>query len=318
MANGPARALDAATSYVGNYPTYASDSTSKFTPQLFSKKMLRNFYQSTAFSEIANTDYEGEIGKVGDSVIIRTTPTIAINAYTVGQNLVYEVPESANISLTIDKAWSWSFRIDDIDAFQTDLDVVNKFTADAGERLKIKIDTDCFQYISDKPASTNKGATAGAISANINLGAAAAPVTVTSTNASDLIIDVNLVLDEANIPDADRFLVLPAWYIALLKKGDLKRADVTGDSTGVIRSGIVGMIDRTKIIQSNLLYVVSDTVPCTFCMGGTKEATTFASQLTKTETLRIQDSFGDYMRGLAVYGREVVQPEALVALYVRK
>jgi len=56
MANGPARALDAVTSYDGNYPTYASDSTSKFTPQLFSKKMLRSFYQSTAFNEIANTD----------------------------------------------------------------------------------------------------------------------------------------------------------------------------------------------------------------------------------------------------------------------
>ena len=104
----------------------------------------------------------------------------------------------------------------------------------------------------------------------------------------------------------------------MLKKGDLKAANITGDSTGVIRSGVVGMIDRTKIIQSNLLKTVTDGVQCTYCMGGTKEATTFASQLTKTETLRIQDSFGDYMRGLAVYGREVVQPEALVALYVRK
>jgi hypothetical protein len=45
MANGPTRSLAAATSYtVGgvstNYPTYASDSTSKFTPLIFSKKML--------------------------------------------------------------------------------------------------------------------------------------------------------------------------------------------------------------------------------------------------------------------------------------
>ena len=40
MANGVTRSLDAATSYAGNYPTYASDSTSKFTPLIFSKKML--------------------------------------------------------------------------------------------------------------------------------------------------------------------------------------------------------------------------------------------------------------------------------------
>ena len=56
MANGPARALNATTSYDGDYPTYASDSTSKFTPLIFSKKMLRSFYQMTAFNQIANTD----------------------------------------------------------------------------------------------------------------------------------------------------------------------------------------------------------------------------------------------------------------------
>ena len=53
---GVTRSLDAATSYAGNYPSYASDSTSKFTPLIFSKKMLRNFYQTTAFNQIANTD----------------------------------------------------------------------------------------------------------------------------------------------------------------------------------------------------------------------------------------------------------------------
>ena len=58
MANGVTR-------YSG-YTSYASDSTSKYVPMLFSKKMLRNFYASTCFSEIANTDYIGEIKSAGD------------------------------------------------------------------------------------------------------------------------------------------------------------------------------------------------------------------------------------------------------------
>lgn len=57
MANGPIRY----NNNNGAYATYASDSTSKFTPLIFSKKMLRNFYETTAFNQIANTDYEGEI-----------------------------------------------------------------------------------------------------------------------------------------------------------------------------------------------------------------------------------------------------------------
>ena len=48
MANGVTRS--------SGYTSYASDSTSKYVPMLFSKKMLRNFYASTCFSEIANTD----------------------------------------------------------------------------------------------------------------------------------------------------------------------------------------------------------------------------------------------------------------------
>lgn len=77
-------------------------------------------------------------------------------------------------------------------------------------------------------------------------------------------------------------------------------------------------MDRTKIIQSNLLKHVTDTTECFYCMAGTTEALTFASQLVKTESLRIPTSFGEYMRGLAVYGRAVVQPTALACLYATK
>lgn len=39
-----------------SYPTYNSEGSSPFIPQVWSKKMLRNFYETTAFLEIANTD----------------------------------------------------------------------------------------------------------------------------------------------------------------------------------------------------------------------------------------------------------------------
>lgn len=311
MANGVTRDS-------GYASDYGSDGTSKYTPIVWSKKMLRNFYESTAFMEIANTDYQGEIKNQGDKVMIRTTPVITINDYEIGDTLSYEVPEKANIELNIDQAKSWSFRIDDIDAVTTDLPLMEKFAADAGERLKIAIDKDCFEYVVGKAASTNRGATAGAISTNIDLGAAgggngADALQVTKDTATDFIVDFNTVLDEANIPSEDRWVVLPAWFCALLKKSDLKAADITGDGTGVIRSGLLGMIDRTKVIQSNNVYHATEgTAELFYCLAGTKEAMTFALQLTKTGSLEIPDSFGTYMRGLSVYGRGVVQSAALV------
>lgn len=85
---------------------------------------------------------------------------------------------------------------------------------------------------------------------------------------------------------------------------------MTGDSQAVLRSGVVGMIDKFMVIRSNNLPWDATNKNSTVLFGN-KEACTFAMQLTKNETIRIQNSFGNYVRGLAVYGKGVVQPKAL-------
>lgn len=298
------------------YPSYDSAGSYRYVPEIFSKKMLRNFYETTAFNLIANTDYEGEIKKQGDSVVIRTIPEINITAYTVGQELEYQVPSSADVVLAIDQAFSWAYQLDDIDEVATDLPLMQKFTADAGERLKVRIDTECFEDLVDTAAATtNRGDAAGALSGDIDLGVTGTPLSITKTNASEIIVDYNTVLDEGNIPSEGRWVCLPAWNVGMLKKSDIKSADITGDSTGVIRSGVVGMVDRTMVIQTNTLYSDSGEF---WVMAGTKEAITFAAQLTKSEELRIPNSFGTYVRGLAVYGMKTVQPTALVQSVVSR
>jgi hypothetical protein len=53
-------------------------------------------------------------------------------------------------------------------------------------------------------------------------------------------------------------------------------------------------------------------------MAGTRDAVSFASQITNVETLRSTTTFGNIMRGLNVFGFKVVKPEALVAAVVTK
>lgn len=288
-----------------------------FIPELYSKKVLRNFYESTVFSEITNTDYEGEIKSQGAKVIIRKTPVMTVNPYTIGQELVYEVPEADSTELNIDQAFYTAFQVEDVERVQADIELVNMFAKDAAERVKISVSREVLAYMSTQAAADNQGATAGVISGSVDLGliaGAGASVTIDSTNAITKIVEINQVLDEADIPSENRWIVLPAWYCALLKLGDLRRADITGDGTGVIRNGMVGMVDRTMIYQTNGLYTATDgdTDTSTYVLAGTKEASTFAAQVTKTDTLKIQNAFGEYWRSLFVYGRGVVQPTALV------
>jgi len=311
------------------YPQYsASTSGSKFIPEIWSGKLQVKFYKSTVLAEITNNDWEGEIKGSGDKVHIRSIPTITVRDYTKGLNLTNEVPESTPIELTIDKGKYFSVVCDDVDEVQADVRLMDMFTNDASEQMKIAIDGNVLQTAYVDAAAANKGTTAGAISGNINLGTANNARAVTSTNVLDLILDAGQVLDEQNVPEDGRWMVITPWIAALIKKSELRQAYLTGDDTSPLRNGKIGMIDRFTLYVSNNLKTQSDNAGTTgttaddfngtYLMAGTRDAISFASQITNVETLRSQSTFGNIVRGLNVYGFEVVKPEALVTAYVKR
>lgn len=290
--------------------------SANFIPEIWSGKLQVKFYKTTVFSEISNNDWEGEIKGQGDKVRIRTIPTITINSYNKGDNLTNQVPTSTPIELNIDKGKYFAVVLDDVDAVQTDVKLMDMFTNDATQQMKIAIDGDLLDNVkAAAAATTNRGATAGAISANINLGIEGTPRAVTKANVLDLILDMGQVLDEQNVPETGRYVVIPAWMAALIKNSDLKQAYLTGDSVSPLRNGKLGMIDRFTLYVSNNLPSHSGDQ---HILAGTKDAISFASQMTNVETLRAQTTFGNIVRGLNVYGYSVVKPEALVNAVVVK
>ena len=291
-------------------PNYSGN----FIPEIWSGKLIENFYDATVLAAISNTDYEGEIRQMGDTVNIRTTPEITIRSYTKGQTLVVENPDKPKIQLVIDTGEYFACVEDDVDKVQADINLMDTWSKDASERMKIKIDQRVLTDLLPDIASTNKGATAGAKTASFNLGTNAAPLTVTkdgiggTTSVVDLIVDMGTVLDEANAPEAGRYLVIPAKMAGLIKKSELKDASLTGDNISVVRNGRLGMVDRFTIYVSHNLFVSSGKFSI---IAGHKMGFTFASQMTEMETIRSESTFGDIVRGLQVYGYKVVKGEAL-------
>jgi len=279
-----------------------------FIPELWSGKLIEQFYDTTVLSQISNTDYEGEIKKHGDTVNIRTTPTITIRDYVKGQPLEVENPESPTIQLLINKGKYFNCHEDDVDKVQSDIDMMNLWAKDASEQMKILIDTDVLANIVTEVSAFNEGATAGRISGDINLGVTSTPVALTSSNILSYIVDMGTVLDEANCPESDRFLLLPAKAVGLIKKSDLKDASLAGDSASIMRNGRIGMIDRFTIYSTHNLPVASGE---TDIIAGHKMGFTFASQMTEMDTLKSTTTFGMLMRGLQVYGYKTVKPQAL-------
>jgi hypothetical protein len=293
-----------------------------FVPEIWSGKLQVKFYKSTVLGEITNNDWEGEIKDQGDKVNIRTIPTITISDYTKGMSLAAQVPVSTPITLTIDYGKYFNVVVDDVDATQADVKLMDMFTNDAAQQMKIGIDSLVLTQLATGGASTtplaaaaNQGNSAGASSANIPLGVTATPITLTKSNVLDTILNMGQALDEQNVPEDGRWLVIPAWMGALIKNSDLKQAYLTGDDTSILRNGKMGMIDRFTLYVSNNLYTASSK---TTIIAGTRDAVSFASQITNVETLRSTTTFGNIMRGLNVFGFKVVKPEALVAAVVTK
>jgi len=86
---------------------YSSSSASRFVPEVYSGKLVEKFYETTVFGEIASTEYEGEISNYGDTVVIRTVPTVTVSDYSICSNFDisdYQTPTSDAVELSINKA----------------------------------------------------------------------------------------------------------------------------------------------------------------------------------------------------------------------
>jgi len=293
---------------VANYSSTGASNTSKFIPQIWSGKLVESLYDATVFGEIANTDYEGEIKAHGDEVIIRTVPAITIRNYVKGQTLTYEQPESPNVSLKIDQGKYFAFKVNSVDKYQSDLNLMDDWATDGGERMKIAVDTDILGTIYTDAHASNAGATAGRKSANINLGVTATPLALTKANVIDAIVDYNTVLDEQNVAETGRWCVIPARMAGLIKKSDLKDASMTGDDKSILRNGRIGMIDRMTMYISNNLAVAAGKWNVVF---GQKAGLAVAGQITEMDEIDNPNDFGRLSRSLFVYDFEVIKPECI-------
>lgn len=350
------------TAGAGINPDFNSANDNKYTPVLYSKKVMMLFVEQTILGEITNGDYEGDIKGKGDKVEIRVAPpTLIVQDYDAGDTLSFTQSDYASRNLEIDQSKAVAFEFDEIEKVQSDLNLFNMYAERAAYSLNVYESRDVLTVMgagafgvaggvsgsntavdaanAAKPTGAvdpwndlstgNQGTNAGKVTAGFDLGTyiAAAnvgnvPVSVDATNALDYLVDAGTVLDECDVPREGRFIVLPAWYCGMLRKTDLKAADVTGDGTGVIRTGLIGEVNNFKIYESNLLAHSTDAgalgSAMFHCVFGVVDATTFASQITKTEISKVENGFGEKWKTLSVYGRKVIQPEALGMLYATK
>jgi hypothetical protein len=131
------------------------------------------------------------------------------------------------------------------------------------------------------------------------------------------------LLDQQNVDQNGRWLVIDPVMLEVWKDEDSRFLNVDWGESGALRNGLaLKNVHGFRVYVSNNLPKIG-TGPATTGTGnqnanygvivaGHDSAVATAEQITKTEKYRDPDSFADIMRGLHVYGRKILHPEALV------
>lgn len=279
----------------------------QFIPTVWAARLLTALENTLVYGQpnVCNRDYEGEIREAGNTVKIASIGQVAVGDYVKDTNIGDpQVLTDSEQSLLIDQSKYFNFYVDSIDRAQQNVNVLDEAMRRSAWTLRNEADTflaDMMQAVVP-PANT--------------IGTTATPKLPTRDDAYEYLVDLGVMLDEANAPIDTRFVIVPAWFHGLLLKDErfIKAGTVRSDAA--LANGEVGEAAGFRILKSN-------NVPNTAGAGykivaGHSVATTYVEQIIDLQTYKPEKRFGDAVKGLHVYGARVVQPTALAMLIANK
>lgn len=277
-------------------------STDKFIPTIWSARILAALEKQLVYTKFFNRDYEGEIRDAGDTVKIGLVGAPTVKKYTKGTDIA--APDDVTVTdatLSIDQADYFNIAVDDVDAAQSKINLLESASSQTGY---------AFGDVTDKYLAgllvTGTGGT---------IGTKDAPKSITDAKPEDsynLLVDLKVALDRQNCPTMGRICVVPPEFEGFMLKDSRFVAVATNDSNQRLTEGTVYKSAGFEIHVSNNApheddggskgdQTVYDVI------AGCDQSGTYAEQILNTEAYRPEKSFKDAVKGLHVYGAKVLR-----------
>ncbi|MEQ1643097.1 MAG: P22 phage major capsid protein family protein [Pyrinomonadaceae bacterium] len=279
----------------------------EFIPTVWASRLLTALGSALVYGQagVCNRDYEGEIRRSGNTVKIASIGDVSVEDYTKDEDIAEpEALTDEDQSLLIDQAKYFNFYVDSIDRAQQNVNVLDEAMRRSAWKLRDKADT----FL----ASTLEAV----VPVGNTIGTVGTPKVPTKDDAYEYLVDLSVLLDEANTPIDGRFVVVPAWFHGLLLKDERFIKSGTRRSDTAIRNGEVGEAAGFSILKSN--NVPNTTGTKYKIMAGHSIATAYVEQIVDVQTYKPEKRFGDAVKGLHVYGAKVVRPTNLAMLIASK
>ena len=307
-------------------------------PAIWSAVALQKLEASLVYGSplVCNHDYEGEISDFGSSVKIHGVNRPVVTPYV--RNVAMAAPQILDDFekiLTITQADSFNFKVDDIDTAQMLPKLMGDAMVGAGYEMAVTADL----WIASLLAACVLALTLVRLELVMSVAFTADPAS--GESAYEFLVDLGTALTNALIPRGmDRYVIVPPWFVGVLSK-DVRFIGYGGASGNTVltdgfagspgQNGLAGRAAGFNVIESvhtpsgtfetpstESPYLGADAGEATYdtLIAGVPSATSFANQIVKGEAFRDPDSFADRVRGLHVYGAEVVWPERIASAII--
>lgn len=260
-------------------------SYANFKPLVWAEIIDRELRKNLVFGVLANRAFEGLIKGAGDSVKIPRITNVRVGDYT-GADIDFEKDDGAEQVIHIDKSKYFALTMDDVDKAQARNGVLDLRVQNAIYQMSDAVDMELAGLYTK---AKNK------VVAKIG-----------TDKITDKIIDLSVQMDKDNVPTANRWLVVsPEVYGQIIK--EVPTISKGENTFGVHQSYYLGSWGGFQIFKSNNVKLKTKKY---HCMAGVTQGLTLAMQLSNIEAGRHEKSFGDYVKGLNLFGCDVAETEA--------
>lgn len=318
-----------------------------FQREVWAKKIQDALEMKCRLIHNCTRDYEGDC-EYAKTVRILGVGDPTVSGYH--GEVTYEEMSDLGQYLPIDFAEYFAFKVDDIDKAQSQPGLPEKFQAKASSRLAQRRDINIGRLVAGKCISTmeEEKATYGLTTdteiqaykdyytattdsnGNTVYKRVAKPVVAnianyyeitsgtykdgatnsntatgkTQTAIKSAIDDGFVALNQRNCEDGINMEIDPETYMNF--RNNL--IELSTNNPEMLRKGKVGMYNNAPVTMSNAIY---NDGSYKYCMLRTKHAIAFAGQINKVESMRLENSFADGVRGLDTYGMNIIAQDEL-------
>lgn len=289
----------------------------------FSSMLAPSFIEGRLLSVVANNDYQGNINEKGDTVRVRDFPFGTAKTYARGQSVDLDYPDITYTEVKADQQIYHGFAFNSIDEWRSDLALQELAAQRISDVLAVSAERTVLNGVAAQLAAANVGATAGALTASINMGVAGTPVSLTNDNIEQKFADARQVMTEANIPLSDCCAIVDSQSANMITQGNLGSASYSGDGVSISRDNNLNRrIANFDVYQSNLISYVTDvaagSVLCGTILFLHKSCLSFVNNFTAAIAERKPLSLELGVWAVNVFGSKVIAPTAGTALYYTK